>query len=87
LFRRWRLLPTLNARFKIFLSPAWRYEDRMIIMQCLVPTGSHRRAAPKQSLKQSKMWIFFWRDVSSQKRQKRHVPAWGMVSWTHIIAY
>jgi hypothetical protein len=35
----------------------------MIIMQCLVPTGSHRRAAPKQSLKQSKIWIFFWRDI------------------------
>jgi hypothetical protein len=44
------------------VSPDWRSDDMMIIMQCLVPTGRHRPAAPTQSLKQSKMCLFFWRD-------------------------
>jgi hypothetical protein len=53
-----RLFPDLNAQLKKYVSPVW-LENRMIIMQCLVPTCSHCAAAPKQSLKQSKMYIIF----------------------------
>jgi hypothetical protein len=44
----------------------------MIIMQCLVTTGNHRCAAPKQSRKQSKMWIFFWRDVPKSAKNAKN---------------
>jgi hypothetical protein len=58
----------------------------MIIMQCLVPMGSHRRAAPKQSLKQSKMWIFFWRDVpKSAKNAKNGMSQQGVWLVEHIL--
>jgi hypothetical protein len=58
----------------------------MIIMQCLVPTGSHRRAASKQSLKQSKMCIFFWRDVpKSAKNAKNGMSQQGVWLVEHIF--
>jgi hypothetical protein len=58
----------------------------MIIMQCLVPTCSHHPVAPKQSLKQSKMWIFFWREVpKSAKNAKNGMSQQGVWLVEHIL--
>jgi hypothetical protein len=82
----YRVIPSFFARISKYVSPEWRSKDRMIIMKCLVPTCSHRPAAPKQSLKRSKMCIFFGLDVSkSAKNVKNGMSQQGVWLVEHIF--